>query len=594
MSLLNFGHRKHKTLKQYLAIFLFDIAFVNMIYALLHAYDASKLRYQGPVIFGFSAFFPLSITLFLLIFLANTYAIKKSSFLFSTLIFTGFLLKYMLPYYIFNGYVNYDTPFHYLSALYLRDHGIDPSYHYHMWPAWLLLNSMFTEIFNNFPINVSVIALASKLLISLSIYLLSKRYLMSNSLILTSLIILLIVEPFTIHPSPLLTSTTLTILAILLFLNLLYSKERERAALSFIVIVFSLTFYHSVMPIALLLSILSIIMTELFINKLTPHDISRVHIFGKVWLWSLISFISVLAYNVYLTLFVIRTTYETLVTLVTSFEAPTLTVHELIIEGSELTWQYVVLGNINRSVRYFLIIPSVIVAFYLFNKNMRARLTENERAVFAITVVGGVNVAFYIIFNIFLYTGLVERLYQLSYILLPIPVAYFQEILHNDVKLYPLVKRVLSLLMSLSMYVLLFLSMFTAPSYTTLYASALGEQDLNIAQWIASHSPNTEIILDGNNRINELTALYLYPDHIYNKTLKILQNMEVNAFRGVYNYPYGAIITTRKPITIASPVRGLTDIMLERHINNLSLYLNKVFSNGICESFMTQKSFSER
>ena len=108
---------------------------VAMILGLVTSFDLGysniESRYQGPFIFNLSAFLAQGVTLFVLTTFA--YVIANKMYMFAlVLVFTGFLFKYLMPYYLFDGYVNYDTPFHYLSALYLRDTRLHSEYHYHV------------------------------------------------------------------------------------------------------------------------------------------------------------------------------------------------------------------------------------------------------------------------------------------------------------------------------------------------------------------------------------------------------------------------------------------------------------------------------
>lgn len=131
------------------------------------------------------------------------------------------------------------------------------------------------------------------------------------------------------------------------------------------------------------------------------------------------------------------------------------------------------------------------------------------------------------------------------------------------------------------------LSMFTAPSYINLYADAFGKPEIATAQWIAGHLLSYEAHLDGSGRLNQLTALYLYPSYVYGVNLRITGTMELNTLKGSYTFAPGTIITTRKPLTIgAGMVQGLSDTMLSKYIENMPKYLSKVFSNSICEVFI--------
>jgi hypothetical protein len=139
-----------------------------------------------------------------------------------------------------------------------------------------------------------------------------------------------------------------------------------------------------------------------------------------------------------------------------------------------------------------------------------------------------------------------------------------------------------------NLFIFTLLSIFISPAYTSLYVYAFGETEMNAAQWTAIHLPSYKINLDGSGQLNQLIALYSYPNHIYAVNLSVSRMMEKNALIGTYSYPVGMIITTRKPLTIgATVVKGLSDAVTNSYINKLPVYTNKIFSNYICEIFVS-------
>jgi len=556
-------------------------------------YSNVDSRLKGPAIFGLSVFLPLSINLFALLLFSYIF-VNRYPFLSLVLVFMSFLLKYVMPYYIFNGYINYDTPIHYLSALYLKDYGLHTSYHYHPWPSSLFLVNMLKAMTEpNFPSDYSLIAVTSRFLVPLTIYSISKRLLTSSKSVLVALSVLLIFEPFIIHPCPQITAVALTITTIIVFLNWLYGHEHRRLY-SLSVLSISVATYHAVMPIALTLSILSVLVLYDIIPRLGIIKMNtRAHFENsRIWLVATILIIVVILYNIFITVFVTRSIVRTLELVIQGGEAR-LDVYPLTIESPELKWQYDVTTNIGRIALLLLIgIPSIIVAVSLLIKYFRSKLNMVERVVFAIAIVAGVNALIFIVFGVVIKTGLVERLYQISYILAPILTAYLYE---NTTSISfrksstGYLRRISSLLMLACVFTFIPLSIFTAPSYTSLYADAFGEPEISVALWISNHISLPHINLDGSSRLNQLIALYLYPHNVYRINLSITRYIEMKALKEDYIFPPGTIVSTRKPLSLgAVTIRGLSDTILNEYIANFSRYLNKLYTNSICEVFIAR------
>jgi hypothetical protein len=554
-------------------------------------YSNIESRYQGPFIFNSSVFLVQAIILFVLT--ISAYVVVDETYLFAlALIFTGFLSKYLAPYYLFDGHVNYDTPAHYLSALYLRDTGLHPEYHYHVWPSSLTLVNVYSSVTGLiFPLDYSAIALVSRSLIPLSVYLVSKRYLVSRKAVLIALSVLLIFEPFIIHPCPQITAVALTILALAVFTVWLHEKT-PRMSYLLIMLGVSLATYHSIVPIGLTLSVIAVLVFYMLATKLRLVKVYEV-IYVKnpsIYFTALILAAVLLFYNTFITIFVTKSIVKTIMLIIRGGQAR-LDVYPLITEDPRLKWQYDLLSGISRVATILLLgIPSITVTLGLLMKFLKTKLAIREEAILTMAIIAGFNAVFYILLGVFLNIGLAERLYQVSLTLAPLLTAYFYEEYLAKSSRYrktTYMKKVASTVMLAGIFIFTLLSIFISPAYTSLYADAFGEPDTTAAQWIAIYLPSYQIRLDGSTRINQLVALYSYPSHIYEVNLRITSTVEENALMGTYTYPGETIITTRKPLTLgASEVKGLSDTILNNYINEMPVYLNEVFSNNICEVFV--------
>jgi hypothetical protein len=554
-------------------------------------YSSMESRYQGPLIFNSSVFLVQAIILFVLT--ISAYVVVDKKYLFAlALIFTGFLSKYLAPYYLFDGHVNYDTPLHYLSALYLRDMGLHPGYHYHVWPSSLALVNVYSYVTGLiFPLDYSAIALVSRFLTPLTVYLVSKRYLVNRKAVSIALSVLLIFEPIIIHPCPQITAVALTILALAVF-TVWFHEKTFRVSYPLVMLGVSLATYHSIMPIGLTLSVMVVLVFYMLATKLRLVKVNEV-IYVKnpsIYFTAIILAAVLLFYNTFVTILVTKSIVETIMLIIRGGQAR-LDVYSLIIEDPRLKWQYDLLFGISRVATILLLgIPSITVALSLLKKFLKVKLAIREEVILTVAIIAGFNAVFYILLGVFLDVGLVERLYQVSLILAPLLTAYFYEEYLAKSSRYrktTSMKKAASTIMLAGIFIFTLLSIFISPAYTSLYADAFGKPDTMTAQWIATHLPSYQIRLDGSNRINQLVALYSYPSHTYEVNLRITSTVEENAIKGTYIYPDRTIITTRKPLAMgASRIKGLSDTILNNYINEMPVYINKVFSNHICEVFV--------
>jgi len=356
----------------------------------------------------------------------------------------------------------------------------------------------------------------------------------------------------------------------------------------------SIATYHGVMPIVLTLSIIVVLVFYLLITKLRLTKVYEpIYIKTPAIYFTILIFVAILAfYNTYITLFVTKSLVKTIMLIIQGGQAR-LDVYPLIIENRHLKWQYDLLNSINRVAIIFLLgIPSITVALSLLMKFLRTKLAIREEAILNIAIIAGFNAVFYILLGVFLNVGLVEKLYQVSLTLAPLLTAYFyEEYLTKSSRYYKATytKKAASTAMLASAFLFTLLSIFTSPAYTSLYADAFGKPDTTTAQWIATHLPNYQVRLDGSGRLNQLVALFTYPSRIYGANLTINRIVEENAIKGTYIYPDRTIITTRKPLAIgASRIKGLSDTILNSYIDKMPTYLNKLYSNNICEVFSSK------
>jgi len=189
-----------------------------------------------------------------------------------------------------------------------------------------------------------------------------------------AMLVLLIFEPFVIHPCPQITAVALTILALSLFLGWLYDEDNRRLRLLMLIGVSTAT-YHAIMPIALVTSIIVVLAFHGVLRMFGSLGVTRVrakHNGALVFIVVMILIVATGLYNTYVAPSVVERMITT-PSMSLRGEAPRLDAYSLVIEDPWLSWQYNVLVIINRvAVLLPLGILSAVVALYLLVKCLRA------------------------------------------------------------------------------------------------------------------------------------------------------------------------------------------------------------------------------
>jgi len=171
-------------------------------YILLHANSVVSNRVNGPLYFNLQTFMPLGILIGVVTFLVLLHRLKMHIVSPAVFLYICFLLKTVVVYFVFNGNVNYDTPAHYTSALYVADYGINPSYHYHSWPsALVLVDIVRTATSFSYPVDASVVAVLFRFMLPLTVYALTLKAFNSRELGILALSVLMVFELFALHSS---------------------------------------------------------------------------------------------------------------------------------------------------------------------------------------------------------------------------------------------------------------------------------------------------------------------------------------------------------------------------------------------------------
>jgi len=562
-------------------ILLYLLILFLAVYGLLNGKYMLGYRFHGPVIFNMHAFFPVSILatiIVVIIIIIKDRIIMKLSFILFFVLF-----KLVIIYFVFEAYVNYDTPIHYLAALYLRDNGLSPSYHYHTWPVALILGGIFNLVSSlSFPLDVALVAVLSRFLLAIVIYIIASRFFNDNEIGLLSLVVLAIFEPFILHYAPQIVGVTMYVMFIYALLLAVTGKTSADSSILVSLILFgSLLASHAMLPISTTLVIIGyplLLITLLqFSKKTISIDIFLIHmsylrVFRRLAVFTLLG---VLVYNLFVTLFVTKSLIKT-VELLLSGESVRLDVYGPEIQSPDLLWQYSVIGSINRMAILLLLgIPSIYILYKTLYRFVKGFAGLNDYVLLFIILISSLNTGLYVLTMIF-QTGLTERFFQIGIIFVSILSAYFYKVLLTIGDQRDFIKPTL-MLFTLTIIMFSALSIFTAASYQSIYLWAFDEREVFMAKWVANNVANTIINLDGTQRLNQLIVYYAYPSRIYKVNIFITSYIDDAVIYGT-DYPSDTlVIVTPLSYVKASWKYRLTDTILKEYIAKLKYNGDNIF-----------------
>jgi len=555
-------------------------------YVFLHANSVVSSRVNGPLYFNLQAFMPLGILISVVTFLLLLHRLKMHIVSPVVLLYICFLLKILVVYFVFNGNVNYDTPAHYTSALYLADYGINPSYHYHSWPSALILVDIVRTVTGfSYPADASVVAVLSRFLIPLTVYALALRAFNSRELGILALSVLIMFEPFILHYSPQIVGVAVYVVFIYVLSLMIMERTLTHTSILVPVILFTpLLAYHAMLPISAALVIIGfslLLVTLLHLSNnststnVLPYQMPYLRVLHYLMIFTLFG---VLVYNLSITLFVTRSIIKTF-ELLLSGGSVRLDVYGFEIRSPDLAWQYSIIGSINRTAILLVLgIPSIYVLYRTIYKFIKGRADSLDYLLLFIAIVSGLNTGIHFI-GMVLQTGLTERYFQIGIIFASILSAYFYK-----TALTPRTRKGLAKATSVTFTVIfaLFsaLSIFIAGSYQDIYRSAFDGKETFMAKWVANNIDNTIVYLDGTPRLNQLIIYYMYPSRIYNVDIFVTSYIDDVVMHRA-KYPSGILITVTPLSYIKTSWKyRLSDTILKEYFENLKYSENLVFNDG--------------
>lgn len=556
-------------------IFIQSVLLVSV--TLLTTKSLTEIRVQGPL--------PILIDVFLLPFalvissLMITLFIRTSNTIKMIMLLTVYGFKLVMPYVVFNGHVNYDTPFHYLSGLYLRDVGYSNKFMYHNWPHALTLASIYNTITGfMYPFDVSLIAIAARMLVPLIMYVLGKNvFKLSNKSLYIMLMTLIVFEPFILHFCPQIIAVSLTLYCFTALLRV-NNTVRLSHLMAFIAFFGALLFTHGMYSISMSIYIailwLLVILKGLYIGQASVPN------YSKRITWLLLTVLTlVLFYNIFITIFVTKNLFETVRLLVTGGTVR-LDVYSTLIDELYLQYQYAVIRLINLVATLILLgIPAIYAsARFVYHFFKKEKYDAEEYLFTQLFTYLTLYFLFYAVLEIGFRTGLVERYYQVAVITGTLLSGIFYDNIALSSNKYYL--RVLSKILFYGLLVILAVSIITAPSYTTLFRWPYTLNELEMARFVSDHVSGHSVILTGDKNIIQQVALESYLKETRYADISYSNLLDINSIHQTYSYPRDILVLVNK-LTVfkASDIPGLSLSLLREHINSISDYLSRIYDD---------------
>jgi len=564
-------------------LYMFLVIF-SSYYILLNASNMVSYRVRGPFYFNLQAFMPLGILISVVVFLLLLRKLEMCLASPVVFLYMCFLLKIAVVYFVFNGNVNYDTPLHYTSALYLQDYGINPSYYYHSWPSGLILvDTMRIVTGFSYPLDASIVAVPSRFLIPLTVYALALRAFNSRKLGVLALSVLIVFEPFILHYCPQIIGVAVYMVFIYALSLIIVKGASTHISILVPVILFtSLLTYHAMLPVSatlviivypLLLAVLSRLQKKRVSTSISLNHMPYLRDFHYLTIFTLLG---VLVYSLFITLFVTRSVIRT-VELLLSGEVVRLDVYDPKIRSPDLVWQYSIIGSVNRFAIIFLLgIPSVYILYEALRRFIRGSASLHDYFLLFMVLVSGLNTGIYILTTV-IQTGLTGRYFQVGTIFTSILSAYFYKALSTLESRRSFIKAIL-ILFTIALIVFSALSIFTASSYQSIYLWTFDDKEVFMAKWVANNIDNTIMYLDGASRLNRLIVYYAYPSRIYNVNIFVTSHIDDAVLNGA-KYPKGILVTATPLSHIKTSWKYyLTDIVLKEYFENLKYNGDTIFN----------------
>lgn len=486
---------------------------------------------------------------------------NKQYFVLTVVSFATFITKLALPYYLLDGLVNYGIFTHYLNIQMLATNGIQLS-EYLYWPSSFLLTSIFEHTSSFvFPLSIGLLAIISQICLAFSLFLLVRGLFGRRESVLTVLL-LIIIAPFSIHWSPFTLTLSIMFLAFTLFFFGIFRNAKHFKILGFILGLSSIL-YHPYLPLIFVGMVISGCTCLALISRFSSF---RFHYSFQAYIVPIV--ICSISWWFYVAVFVPavlkKSLYGTLLGEETILVPPSIAAaHGEIVQQLQVTSFLGILSLL------LIILPIVPVLFSAISKLRKHLLILKQiKILFLITPIVIMGLA-YAFLTFILPLGFGERFFWIAQLLLMALAA---------VCIIELVDRkrikVLSVLLAIICIFLVIMSPITNRSdYGIFYRVSMTDADVRMSSFVLSYySPG--ICVTGDLRFSEILDSMQWPNSI-----KISSEFLDLVTSGTFKHSSDLIVVS--PSTANYLVtQGVNDTSSMNYISSLPNHADILYNNG--------------
>ncbi len=464
--------------------------------------------------------------------------------------------------------MHYDIFTHYLNVKILASHGLQAS-GYLYWPNTFLLTDVFEQVTGAiFPLSASLLAIIVQVLLVFVSFVFVKRFFGPRAGIL-SIVLLILVEPKSIHYSPFTITLSLILISLFIFLYGLFSHKQGFMILSFFIGVVSIA-YHAYLPLTLGLLLLVIVCGYKFFSRFSKEKFSFP--FRKNLSVALILLVSTISWWLYSSFFVFKTSVFTLESMVIGEIKPVarsaLATSPLI---PEIANQLAIMSQLGKFIRFFLplvvVVPVLLWASYLFVKK---RLDARYIRILLIASVAFTAGLIWFALGFGVPLGFSERFLFIfdKFLILLTSISVF--VIYWKLRRN---KFIYGVLMVLFVAAIAISPITNASSYSIMYYSCFNNANVDTAVFASQHSVD-EQSFNGDLRFGGIVKLFAWPNLVsFSRDF----NNKINDDN--FEYSSDAIIISSATLSYTT-VGGVSDITAEKYVAELPNLFNIVYSNG--------------
>lgn len=534
--------------------------------------------YQGPL--DFWTQIPLLYVVLgvaaLLVFLITPNVKNNSSFYFAMIfvVFGAYLVKLLLPYYIFDGLVHFDIFCHYPSVQMLVSGGIQLQ-GYLYWPNTFLLTDMFEKVTETiFPLSTSLTVVLAEITLALLLFGFVKRLFGHREAIL-SLLLLTIVEPVSLHWCPFTFSLTVIFVS---FVALFYGILRSDKRFTIIGIIAALSsiLYHAFNPI--ILALMCVVGVSCF-TLLSKFSLIKVKVsFSNVY-FILALIIGTISWWLYVS-FTVFWNFTTILSSLLMNEMRPYSYMSVVSSQPELVNQLKFMNILSYCTLFILILPVIPVLLWALHLMLQKKLdVKHIKILFLASVTITMELIFFFL-KLIEQNGFSQRFFFIGNMLLVLLSAVCIFELTRKRKL----KKMIYILFAVLFITVVVISPITNLSdYGAVNLISVTRTDEKTAAFAATYSIEGQSI-EGDLRLLEIVEFFRWPD-LLPFSFQFESNIESGSF--TYSSPETEIVVSHTTSAFVT-VQGINDLEAANYIDGLYNNSNLVYSNSYNTVFVSR------